>query len=346
MFKNLLDDTSFWSAEGQLSDVVLSSRLRLARNHASLPFPVNNDFQGHAVVEDSLLQFVNNSKFSESLKFYKMSDLDEYDRRFLRERNIITENMENDEQTSLVYDTSQQFCIQVNSGDHLRIQKLCSGLEFYDSYGKIVDIDNELNKYVDYAFNDTFGYLSAFVDNAGTGLKASALLHLPVLSTLGTIFEVKKMAEEMGASFEPVSGDQNQNYGSLYLVCNRKSINHTEPEIIEMLDDIVKMVAGLEMESRDDYSNDYKNQLEDRIWRSYGILKYSRSITYVEALEYLSNIRLGVILSIIKDMNLKDVHDLLVKIQTAHLLKLADRPLQSLMDYDIFRAEYISSVLK
>ena len=188
MFKNLLDDTSFWSAEGQLSDVVLSSRLRLARNHASLPFPVNNDFHGHAVVEDSLLKFVNDSKFSGSLKFYRMSELDEYDRRFLRERNIITENMENDEQASLVYDTSQQFCVQANSGDHLRIQILRSGLDLYDTYGEIVDIDNELNKFVDYAFNDTYGYLSAFVDNAGTGLKASALLHLPVLSTLGTIF--------------------------------------------------------------------------------------------------------------------------------------------------------------
>ncbi|MDA3900262.1 MAG: hypothetical protein PF637_07060 [Spirochaetes bacterium] len=346
MFKHLLDDTSFWSAEGQMSDVVLSSRLRLARNQASLDFPLKSDFTDHSSVEEPLLEFVNKSKYRENLKFYRMGELGEYDRRFLRERNIITEEMENNDLSALVFNTSQQFAIQVNSEDHFRIQVLRSGMDLYDAYRDIVEIDTELNLFVDYAFNDTYGYLSSSLDNAGTGLKASALLHLPVISALGTIVEVKKMAEEMGAAFTSVSGDQNQNYGSLYLIANKKAINQTETEIIEIVDDIVKMVAGLEMESRDDYSSDFKLQLEDKVWRSYGILKYSRSVTYVEALEYLSNIRLGIILFIIKDISLKTVHDLLVKIQTAHLLKLADRPLESLMDFDIYRSEYIRSVLE
>jgi protein arginine kinase len=341
MFENLLNNSSFWSPGEMYSDIVMSTRLRLLRNQADIPFGAEQTEVERQKVDENLELFCHSSSYKDDLTLYRMSDISDIDRRFLRERNIISGATENNLSSLLLFDDKSRFNIAVGSDDHYHMQVLRSGFSVYDGYSDIVALDNEFNKYVSYAFSSKFGYLTSNLDNSGTGLKVSVLMHLPVLTIMGTILEVKKMAGEIGGHFTAVTGDKNKNYGSLFLLSSKGGTGMSEVDIVELVDDLVKMIVDLEVETRDDYVSDFSSKLEDMVWRSYGILKYARSISYVEALEYLSTVRLGVILAILKDVKLLDINDLLVKSQPGHLLKISGETLNLPEEYDAYRAEFI-----
>lgn len=345
MFENLLNETSFWHKSGQMSDIVLSTRLSLLRNQSELPFSSQYTEDELEKIRTPLVAFKNQSKFSPEVEFYKISDVAEYDRRLLRELDVLSEEMEKNSDGFFAFHRKGHFSMTGGGRDHYTIQVIRPGMAIYDGYKDLVAIDDEFNNFVPYAFSDKFGYLTSDLDNSGTGLKIVTLLHLPILNLMGTITEVKKMSEEIGAVFSSVTGDKNKNYGSFYTVTNKGGAGQSEMDIIELVDDVVKMIVDLETETRDDYVSDFSLRLEDLVWRSYGILKYARSISYVEALEYLSTLRLGVILSIIKDRTLLEVNDLLIKIQPAHLHKIYSGDLAEPEKLDYFRAEYIRTKL-
>jgi protein arginine kinase len=152
--------------------------------------------------------------------------------------------------------------------------------------------------------------------------------------------EVLKMIEEIGGIMIPVA-EETKNFGSLYIVSNKKALGVSEIDIVEKMDEIVTTVVEMETEARDDYVSMRKTQLEDRIWRSFGLLKYAKTMSYAESIEYLSNVRLGVILSIIKNISLMQVNDVMVRIQSAHLQKYVGHEFLTPIECDNCRAEFL-----
>lgn len=345
MFEKLLEDTSFWSGSGQLSDTVMSTRVRFVRNQADIPFGLEQSDADSERIISPVTDFIAYQHGGVTFKKIEIGALDMLDRRFLRERNIIAEDAEQGEPVSLVYNQDSRFSMIIHASDHYRLQVMRSGLAVYECYGEIVDADEDLNRHVPYAFSEKYGYLTSSIDNTGTGMKVSVLMHLPVLAIMGTIPEVERMVSEIGGTMEPVTRTHTKNYGSFYLVSNSAAIGKSESELLEIVDDAARMVAGLETESRDDYYMNFAHRLEDRIWRGYGILAHARSISYTEALEHISALRLGIILSVIKGITLREVNDLFVKVQPAHLAKKLGRSDHSAEGYDTIRADFLRSQL-
>ena len=202
-------------------------------------------------------------------------------------------------------------------------------------------IDDELNKFVPFAYSDDFGYVTACPSNLGTGLRISTMLHLPALSISGSIPEVIRITHDVGAKINGSLGEGTKTFGNMYQLSNRISLGLSEVDIIEEIDKITSKVVEMESLARDNYISHEDDRLKDVIWRYYGILKYSRSIGYTEAMDYLSNIRLGIILSIIKNIELQDINDMMINIQWSHLQKIANRIFSNSYDCDSFRSEYI-----
>ncbi len=346
MFDRMIDDTFFWSAKGVGADVVISTRLRLARNEGETPFPAKQTEEEREKIADLAKKFTSDSVYAKKLSMFLMDDVAEMQRRFLRERNIITAEVESNPFAHLIIEKNNLFQLFVNNEDHFHIQLMRPGMNLHDSYKDIVSVDDELNKFVSYAWSERYGYLSSSLENTGTGLKVSLLVHLPILTILGTVQEVTKMAEELGVNFSPVTGNDSKNHGAFYIVSNKGASGKSEVEILELVEAIVRMIIDIETESRDEYVRNLSAQLEDRIGRAFGVLAHSRLLAYSEALEHLSLIRLGVVLAMVKSLTLEKVNDLFVRIQPAHLFSLSGERLGKTTDYDSFRSQLVRDALK
>ncbi len=336
----ILNLPSFWTIKGPLNDCVLSSRVRLARNMYPVSFPhllKENDLAG---IEKALQDFSGNSKYSDNI-IISIKDLDGKDRRYLRERNIITYEMEISDISHVLINRKDDFFIMVNEEDHFRIQVIRPGLQLMDCYRIADTVDDELNRFVDYAFSKEYGYISACPSNLGTGLKASVILHLPLISMRRELTSLSGDIKKSGGEIKGTLGDGNKTLGSLYQVSNRVSMGLSEVDIIELIDGIVHRVIMLEDKLREDFLSSARAEFEDRIWRSYALLRHARRISYREALEYLSDVRLGVILGFLRSMELGDVNDLMVNIQWFHLQRSAGHVFNNSIECDEYRADFI-----
>jgi len=339
VFDYLLERPGFWSV-GRSSDVVISTRARLARNMPSIPFP--GSMSEH---ETGLLRSVAHRFFEQStlanLSYIELQGLDTVDRRFLRERNIITYEMEAGDSSFVIFDNDERFEIFVNEEDHFRVQAMRPGLQAHECYEEANRVEDELNRFVSFAFSEELGFLTASPANLGTGLRASSMVHLPSLTALKRMTDVTAAIAERGFLIRSTLGDEQKSVGGMYVVCNRASLGVSEVDIVEALDTVVAMIVEEENRARDDWCANYRQQLEDRVWRSYGLLRYSRSIGFLEAIANLANIRLGTILSIVKDIDLGAIHELMVRIQYAHLQKHFGAAFTGEGECDAFRAQYI-----
>lgn len=341
MFEQLLTQSPFWSQVGPSADVVMTTRVRLARNLPSLPFGSKMDEADISTLESIVHQAVVTSKYFENAQFVSLKDCSSDDRRFLRERDIITHEMELNNNSSVVFDHRQQYSILVNEEDHIRIQVIKPGLQMLPAFKLADEIDDELNKYISYAFTDDFGFLTTCPSNVGTGLRVSAMLHLPMLTAAKNMGEVIKLVREYQAQLKGIVHDATKTVGSMYIISNKATLGKSEIDIIEEIDKVVSLIVDLENEARDEYYQHHKDVLEDMVWRSYGIVTFSRSMSYAEAIEHLSLIRLGVVLSIIKNIELSVINDLMIHIQLSHLQKFAGRQFAGSEEGDAFRAAYL-----
>ncbi len=341
MFDELIKKPGFWSLKGPFGDVVLSTRIRLARNMPSINFPHRMGEQEHSVFESIARRFIEDSEFHETASLILLRELEDNDRRFLRERNLITLEMENSPDSLVVLERDERFVIMINEEDHFRIQVIKPGFQIMEAYGMADLVDEELNKFAAYAYCDDFGYLTACPSNMGTGLKVSTMLHLPAITMNKTIGEVITSLRDRGINVKGTTGETNRTFGSLYLISNRPSLGLSEVDIIEEIDKATKMLIEMENEARDGFASSRSRQIEDSIWRSFGILRYTRSISYIEAIEHLSGIRLGIVLSIIKNIDLQRINDLMVNTQWYHLQQRFNGVFKNSEECDEFRADYL-----
>jgi len=337
---------SFWQEKGPRNDIVLSTRIRIGRNADFIPFPDTMDDSDFDIIKGIAESFIAKTPRGGNTSCFNINELDLHEKRLLLEKNIITGEMENSDKCLILINNDDDFTILINDNDHFRIQVIRPGFQLFDAYRDADAVDEALNSVVKYAFSEKYGYLTSNPANVGTGLKVSAILHLPVLTAHKRIGESVNFIRESGFQISGTLGNTGRVTGGLYLINSRKYLGMSEVDILETADDIINRIIKLEDDARDDFFTVSKRELEDSAWKSLGVLLYARRLNYVEAVEHLSRIRLGVVMSVIKDYNIVNINDLMVKVQWAHLQEYFGLRFKSIIDSDDYRARFLRTELK
>jgi len=345
VFEEVLQQSGFWTSTGPLSHIVLSSRVRLARNMKSVPFPNRMVGDESFPVRDALRRFARESAFRDNVTVIDLQSIESGEKRFLRERNLITYEIEVSENSMVAVDTIDDFAILVNEEDHFRIQVIRPGLQLMESYRAADRVDTELNRFVPYAFSEELGFLTACTSNLGTGLRVSVMLHLPVITIKNRMGDLVPEDKKSAVEIKGTIGPSSKTLGGLYQLSNRVSLGLSEVDIIETVDEVLGRIVETEDSLRDELFSLSRLEMEDRIWRSMGILLHARRLTYIESMDHISNLRLGIIMAVLKNMDVRAVNDLMVNIQWAHLQRHYSLLFKSTNECDEYRADYIRKTL-
>jgi protein arginine kinase len=333
------------TAGGKDKDVVLSSRIRLARNLKKYKFPNRSSYQE----KNDLISHIKNKLFfliDQNYDFYLMNDLTEVERNVLHEEYLISKNhIQNSEAKALFLNNINNISIMVNEEDHLRIQILKSGFEFNHIWNEINDLDDQLEQKLDYAFSSNWGYLTSCPTNVGTALRASVMCHLPALVLSGRIDNILGAVGKFGLTVRGVSGEGSNSEAELFQISNQITLGFSEIEIIEKLESVIQQIITEERKSREYLLRNNFLKLKDNVLRSLGVLKYAYHLDESEALKYLSRIKFGQDTNLIEeklDPNL--FSKLLFRIKNAHLLYNSKEKLET-EDLNIKRAKIIRNEL-
>ena len=344
---DLLHGKSEWlKGTGPKSDIVISSRIRLARNLDGFPFfnwakPKEKEGTLKLVREA-----VEKSKFLKKSLFLNIKDLPEIDRQFLVERHLMSpEHVIDLEYKGLVVEDKEIASIMINEEDHLRIQVLQSGFNIIEAWRMSDAIDTDLSKKMPYAFSTKWGYLTACPTNTGTGLRASVMLHLPALVMTNQIGKVFQAISKLGLTMRGFYGEGTEATGNFFQISNQVTLGRSESDLIDKIGSIVDKLVKREESTRNILMVKQKDELADKIWRAYGTLKSARIITSTETIKLLSFIRLGVDLGIVSGIDRTELNELLILTQPAHLQKLENKLLTP-NQRDYKRADLVREKLK
>ena len=343
---DLLNNTGEWiRCTGPVCDIVMSSRVRLARNLADYPFSHwASKKEQETALETSKQSILSIKKLKDSL-FLEIGKLDPIDKQFLVERHLMSkEHMVDSENKGLCVGQDEVISIMINEEDHLRMQVMKSGFNLKEAWQILDDIDNELGNSLDFAYSVDFGYLTACPTNTGTGMRASVMLHLPSLVMTKQIGKVLQAITKLSLTARGLYGEGTEASGNFFQISNQVSLGHKEEDIIDNIDRIIKQIVDHEQSARETLLAQNREALEDRIWRAYGTLKSAHIITSTETIDLLSLARLGVDLGVIKQADRTLINELFVITQPAHLQKLEKKKL-SPNQRDVKRAEIIREKL-
>ena len=331
---------------GPYSDIVLSTEVGLRRNLFYVPFREKQGKKDVRFVDSVAERFVKESEFSDSSTLVNLSELDILTRKILREKEIISQKMYDSPDCSLIINSDFNFSILINEEDHFRICSVEPGFQVAEACKLLDELDDELNKFAVYAFTDNLGYITANPVNMGTGMSVLVFLHLPVLSMIGKLSSVRRIVRENGLLQTGIRGETSKTSGALFKIFTGSDQGLAEIDMINNVMSAIHQIIDMESESRDEYIAVYRDKLEDQIYRSYGILKYAGILRYMESLAYLSDIRLGIVLSIVRGVDLQKINDIIIEIQCFHLEKNLDKTFLNSHECDIFRAKYIKEQLR
>jgi len=346
MFEDLAKKPISWlSAEGPESEIVLSSRIRFARNLKEYKFPPSADTDTRFEIMDFVKKAFQSGGLMESGSFLTTKELSGLDQSFLVERHLISpEFIKNSTGRGLFLDTARMLSIMVNEEDHIRLQVISSGLSMNECWSIAENIDERISSKLEYAYDEKFGHLTSCPTNVGTGLRASILIHLPGLVLTREIDNVIGRISKVGLVARGFYGEGTDVLGNLFQISNQTTLGRSEDEIIDSLSKVTQQIIEYEMNSEEKLMDEASDQIEDKVWRSYGILKHARVLSSNEVMNFLSALRLGVSLKLINEISLKQINDLLVLTQPAHLQKYYEREMGS-NERDMIRAELVRDFL-
>jgi protein arginine kinase len=326
---------------GPESDIVISSRIRLARNLADFPFVSRASEADRTRIETMLRERVSVLQDASDLLYLDIERLPGVDRQFLVERHLISrEHAESQGTRAVVIDGHEKFSLMINEEDHLRIQVMQSGLALDSAWQQINRIDDLIEETVTYAFEDKLGYLTACPTNVGTGMRVSVMLHLPALVLTRQIEKVFRSLQKITLAVRGLYGEGSQAMGDFYQISNQVTLGRTEQDLIKQVADIVPVIIDYERRARDFLIKETHENLHDRVSRAYGILRTAQTISSEETMHLLSSVRMGVNLGLIHDLEIPVVNELFLQTQPAHLQKLTGVELDS-ADRNIERARYL-----
>ncbi|HHW57171.1 MAG TPA: protein arginine kinase [Clostridia bacterium] len=327
---------------GHDKDVVLSSRIRLARNIKDIPFPtIMTEDQGRRVIE-LVKKAILGSNTILSTQFLEedMKKLTPIDRQSLVEKHLISPDLSQNVKTgyALIKDDNT-VSIMVNEEDHLRIQCILEGLRLKESWDTADKIDDLIEETIDYAYDEKLGYLTACPTNVGTGIRASVMVHLPALTITGQISNLLNSVSKIGMAVRGIYGEGTQALGDIYQISNQVTLGQSEKEIIENIEGVARQVIFSERKARENLYKKQKVQIEDRVGRAFGILSHAKVMSTKEYMTLMSDVRLGIVLGIL-DVPVDKIDRLTAQIQPANLQKIYGRQLEP-YERDVKRAEYI-----
>lgn len=326
---------------GPESGIVISSRIRLARNFAAYAFIRRSSENDRATIINDLRDRLNQLPLIAQSEFIDVATLNELDRQFLMERQLISRELsENEGPRGVLIDPREQFSIMINEEDHLRIQITQSGLDLRGAWQKIDQIDDAIESKFQYAFDSDLGYLTACPTNVGTGLRVSVMLHLPALVMTKQMDKVFRSFQRINVAVRGLFGEGSQFMGDFYQISNQVTLGRSESEATEQVRDIVPVLIDYERKAREFLMQNKKGDVLDDVSRAMGILTTARKISSEETMYYLSKLRMGIDMQLIEDVDLQTVNKLFIHTQPAHLQKLSGRFLSS-NDRNVERADYL-----
>lgn len=341
-FSTLVRQPAAWMLpEGPHADIVISTRIRLARNLASRPFP------GWAKKEERLASLAELQPGVEALPDMAdgfsadLTKLDPLQKQVLVERHLISrEQAAKGPGSAAVINRAQNLSIMINEEDHLRMQAILPGLDLTRAYGMLDAVDTQLESTLPFAYHNEFGYLTACPTNLGTGLRASTMMHLPGLVLSEQINQVIHSANRIGLAVRGIYGEGTEALAHLFQVSNQNTLGEREREIISRLEKVIEQIIQREHDARQKLLQTNPTKLRDHLGRAYGVLRHAHTIETKEALNFLSMLRLGQDLSLLNPGNRLLIDHLLVEIQPAHL-QLAAKKKLSAEERDALRAELL-----
>ncbi|RDW18532.1 protein arginine kinase [Oceanobacillus chungangensis] len=334
--------------DGPESDIVLSSRIRLARNVADVSFPLIASEEKLEAIHDFFQEKYEHQSFRnhEDFEFISIRDLTAVEKHVLVEKHLISPHLVkySDESAALI-SQNEQISVMINEEDHIRIQLYYPGLQLERALEDAFAFDDWLEERVDYAFDETRGYLTCCPTNVGTGLRASVMMHLPALTITKQINRIIPAINQLGFVVRGIYGEGSEAVGNIFQVSNQITLGKSEEDIVSDLGSIVNQLIGHERNARSILMKQSELTLEDRIYRSYGVLEYSRIINATEASRCISNVRLGIDLGIIKHTSRNILNELMVLIQPGFLQHFAKKNLTA-NERDVLRASLIRERLE
>lgn len=344
---HFLNQPAEWlRATGPDSDIVVSSRIRLARNLSGYPFLQKLTLEQQEEVVEVVEEAVKQSPMMKDAEYIHYNHLTDLDRQFLLERHLISREHAGEKGEKAVAITSNEVVsVMVLEEDHLRLQAFQSGFNLIEAWRIIDRIDDELEKKLNYSFNHSLGYLTACPTNVGTGLRASCMMHLPSLVITKQVHKVLQALAKLNLAARGLYGEGTQATGNFFQFSNQMTLGQNEEEIIESLSSVIKQVIDHEKEAREYLRQKRKSKFEDQIWRALGALKSARMVSSSEATQLISLVQLGVQTGLFgPNVNRQEIYSLFLLIQPAHLQKRSGKTLNS-SERDVRRADLIRETL-
>ena len=328
--------------KGPDADVVVSTRVRLARNLAGTPFTTKATPEQKSATEVAARAALADSAVTPKLAYVDVNELPALDRQFLVERQLISRELASvlDGPRGVAFDDRESVSVMVNEEDHLRMQVLRSGLDLDDAWAVIDRLDDALEARLPFAFHKQFGYLTACPTNVGTGMRASVMVHLPALGITKQIEKVFKALQKINLVVRGLYGEGSRASGDLYQISNQVTLGRAEPRVLLEIREVIGMILNYEREARQVLLRERKQPEQDRAARAVGTLVSATMITSEETMELLSAVRLGIHLRLIDDIPATTVNELFIRTQSAHLQKLTGRSLGA-EERNTARAKYL-----
>lgn len=316
------------------SDIIISTRIRLARNIARVPFPASLKDKSESVLKIKKAILDSCSTLSKEFDFLEVDSMEEKDIDFLREEHLISPQITKGKGQAILLSKDKTMSIMLMEEDHIRLQIIEAGNKLNEAYEIASKVDDIIEESIEYAFDEKFGYLTACPTNAGTGLRASVMLHLSALTQTNNINTIISQASALGIEVRGLYGEGTKAYGNMYQISNRITMGLSEGDILKKLSDVVLQIVEAEKKARTLMSEKNGDYIKNKVLRSYGILKYAHMIESSEARELISDVILGQNMGIIEKSKVSPI-EMLVKI--APSVVGGDTPTER----DIKRAQYI-----
>ncbi|QDP38857.1 protein arginine kinase [Radiobacillus deserti] len=333
-----------WMREdGPDSDIVMSSRIRLARNFDNIIFPIIATEEDLTKVLSFFEEQYNQQSFQtyKDLELIKMKDMQPIEKRVLVEKHLISPYLAGaSDQAGALISLNEQVSIMVNEEDHIRIQLYFPGFQLEKALEKAFELDDWLEEKVDYAFDESRGYLTSCPTNVGTGMRASVMMHLPALAITQRINRMMPAINQLGLVVRGIYGEGSEALGNIFQISNQITLGKSELDIVQDLQSVVEKLIVQEREARSRLVEENGIQLENRVFRSYGVLEHSRIIESKEAASCLSDVRLGIDVGYIKNISNTILNELMILTQPGFLQQYAGKTL-SAQERDILRASLI-----
>src|SRR5437870_1177281 len=308
---------------GPESDIVISSRIRLARNLSAFPFTNRASAHQKADVEALLRERIAKLEQSPRLNYMSVAGLSPLDRQFLVERQLISRELAASEgPRGVAFDERESVSLMVNEEDQLRLQVMRSGFALDEAWQDIDKVDDLLEQRVSYAFSEEFGYLTACPTNVGTGMRASVMLHLPALVWSKQIEKVFRALQKINLVVRGLYGEGSRASGDFYQISNQVTLGKSETTIIGEIREVIPQIITYERQARTALMRENRQGLHDRVARAYGTLQSATMMTSEETMELLSSVRLGANLGLLEEVPMATVNELFLHTQPAHLQKL------------------------